>query len=122
MIKVGVDLVEIKRIEKSLRNKRFLKNIFSTKEYEELKTRNFKAQSVAANFCAKEAFLKSIGKGLGYIKLNKIELLRNSSGEPYLKINDDKFSSMSDRKINFSVSITHTKEYALATVIADFGD
>lgn len=120
MIKVGVDLVEIKRIKNSLKNKRFIREIFGENEFLELENRNFNPQSVAANFCAKEAFLKSIGKGLGFIKLKKIELLRKESGEPYLKINDDKFLMEYGKKINFSISITHTKEYALATVVAEY--
>ena len=119
MIKVGTDLVEIERIKKSIKNERFMKRIFSTRELEELKVKGFKVQSVAANFCAKEAFLKSIGKGLGYMKLNKIELLRKNSGEPYLLISDDNFNNKY-KKASFSISITHTKEYALATVVAEF--
>ena len=120
LIKVVVDLVEIKRIKNSLKNKRFIREIFGENEFLELENRNFNPQSVAANFCAKEAFLKSIGKGLGFIKLKKIELLRKESGEPYLKINDDKFLMEYGKKINFSISITHTKEYALATVVAEY--
>ena len=116
MIKIGTDLVEIKRIEKSLKNKLFIKRIFSEREQTQLALKNFKPESVAANFCAKEAVLKSLGLGLGAIKLSKIELLRKKSGEPYITINDEKFLSTFNKKIEFTVSVTHTKSYALATV------
>lgn len=119
LISVGTDLVEIKRIEKSMKRVGFLKRILGDSEYLELKNRNFPIQSVAANFCAKEAFLKSVGKGLGDIDLRNIEVLRKKSGQPYFKITD---LDCIDQNIKFSVSISHTKEYALAFVVAEHGD
>lgn len=120
LIKVGVDIVEIKRIKRSISKERFLNRIFSKREYDDFKKRKFKAESIAANFCAKEAFLKSIGKGLGFMSLNKIELLRKESGEPYLIISDEEVLYKYFKNVNFSVSVSHTKEYAIATVIAEF--
>ncbi|MDQ5983490.1 MAG: Holo-[acyl-carrier-protein] synthase [Eubacteriales bacterium SKADARSKE-1] len=119
MISVGTDLIEIKRIEKSIKRAGFLKRILGNAEYLELKNRNFPIQSVAANFCAKEAFLKSVGKGLGEVDLRSIEVLREKSGKPYFKLTNINWL---DKSINFSVSITHTKEYALAFVVAEHGN
>ena len=86
MPSVGIDLIEIDRIKNSMKRGSFLKRIFGKNEYTELEKRNFLPQSVAVNFCAKEAFLKAIGKGLGEIDLAEIELLRKKSGQPYLKL------------------------------------
>lgn len=119
MISVGTDLIEIKRIEKSMERPGFLKRILGSAEYLELKNRDFPIQSVAANFCAKEAFLKSIEKGLGDIDLRNIEVLREKSGKPYFKLTNINWL---DKGIEFSVSITHTKEYALAFVVAEHGN
>lgn len=116
MISVGTDLIEIKRIEKSIKRPGFLKRILGDTEYLELKNRDFPAQSVAANFCAKEAFLKSVGKGLFDIDLRNIEVLREKSGKPYFKLTNMNWLT---ENIKFSVSITHTKEYALAFVVAE---
>ena len=57
MIFSGIDLVEIERIEKSLKNPRFLEKYFGEAERAELEKKNFKPESVAACFAAKEALL-----------------------------------------------------------------
>ncbi|MBQ4156022.1 MAG: 4'-phosphopantetheinyl transferase superfamily protein [Clostridia bacterium] len=73
MVLTGIDLVEIKRIEKSLKNERFLKEYFGERERQELAKKNFRPESVAACFAAKEAFLKVIKQGFAaqnFAKLN----------------------------------------------------
>lgn len=110
-------MVEIPRIEKSMKNKNFLKFILGPKEYEQLEKRTFPAKSVAANFCAKEAFLKSLGLGLGKIKLKSIQILRDDKGKPYFFLTDDAFDYSKKNNLKFSVSLTHTKIYASAVVI-----
>lgn len=117
MISVGTDMVEISRIEKSIKNDKFLKFILGEKEYTELQKRNFPPKSVAANFCAKEAFLKSLGMGLGKIKLKSIQILRDDSGKPYFFLTDEALDFAEKNELKFSVSLTHTKVYASAVVI-----
>lgn len=118
MILVGIDSIEIERIKNSLKNPRFLKKYYGKEEFSQLKERNFPIQSVAANFCAKEAFLKVFGKGLFDIELSKIELLREKSGKPYLKLNNIDFLQ-NFSKVNFSVSVTHTKSIATVVIVAE---
>ena len=69
----------------------FFAEVFWKRRILQLEKRNFKPESVAANFCAKEAFLKTFGKGLGDVELSKIQLLREASGKPYLKVNNVDF-------------------------------
>ena len=118
MILVGIDSIEIERIKKSMTNTRFLQRFFGKDEFLQLEKRNFKPESVAANFCAKEAFLKTFGKGLGDVELSKIQLLRDAGGKPYLKVNNVDFLEKYS-KINFSVSVTHTREVATVIVLAE---
>jgi len=118
MILVGIDSIEIERIKNSIKNPRFLKKYYGKNEIEQLEERNFPPQSVAANFCAKEAFLKVFGKGLGTVELSKIELLRERSGKPYLKLNNIDFLK-NYSKINFSVSVTHTKDIVTVVIVAE---
>ena len=115
---VGIDLIEINRIKKSMQRESFLKRILGEDEYIELEKRKFPIQSVAANFCAKEAFLKSLGKGLSFCNLNNIEILRKQSGEPYLKLSGKALKYSQENNLDFSISLTHTKEYACAVVIS----
>ncbi len=118
MILVGIDSIEIERIKKSMLNHKFLEKYFGEIEYLQLKERNFPAQSVAANFCAKEAFLKAFGKGLGEVALKKIELLRKTSGQPYLNLASIPFLE-EFTEVNFSVSVTHTRQIATVIVLAE---
>lgn len=110
-------MVEIARIEKSMKNDKFLKFIMGEREYLQLKERGFPSKSVAANFCAKEALLKSLGFGFGKIKLKNIQILRDEFGKPYIFLTDDALTYAEKNKLKFSVSLTHTKIYASAVVI-----
>ncbi len=118
MHSIGIDLIEIHRIKNSINRPNFLNKILGENEYSQLKQRKFSAQSVAVNFCAKEAFLKSLGKGLGDFKLTEIELLREKSGQPYLSFNGKALEFVNAENIKFSVSATHTENYASVVVLA----
>lgn len=113
---VGTDLLEIKRMKHSLENPRFLCRVFGEQERRELEARRTPLQSAAACFCAKEAFSKVLGTGVRGFSLTEVELLHRENGAPYL--------SLSGRArqlavgLSFSVSITHSDEYALAVVVA----
>lgn len=118
MLSVGIDLIEIDRIKKSMKNPRFLKKILGATEYSQLQKRGFPFQSVAANFAAKEAFSKAVGTGISGFNLSDVELLRNDNGSPYLKLSGKALNIKNELKYEFSTSITHTKNYASAVVIA----
>ena len=118
MFSVGIDLIEIDRIKNSMSHKSFLEKILGEVEYLELKEKKFIPQSVAVNFCAKEAFLKSLGKGLGEFKLSEIELLRKKNGQPYLKLSGEALKFAKKENLHFSVSATHTQKYASVIILA----
>jgi holo-[acyl-carrier-protein] synthase len=117
MLLVGIDLVEINRLEKSMKNPRFCGRVLGVAEYSQLKMRGFPVQSVAASFCAKEAFSKALGTGLRGFSLNEVELLRGSDGKPTLNLSGRALKIALVCKLQFSVSVTHTREYAAAVVI-----
>lgn len=114
---VGIDMIEISRIKKCMQNKNFLKYILGKDEYKQLENRDFPVQSVAANFCVKEAFAKAVGKGMFYLGIKNIQALRDSLGKPYLKISGKAKKIADIKNLKFSISITHTKEYASAVVV-----
>jgi hydroxyethylthiazole kinase-like uncharacterized protein yjeF len=114
MLLVGTDLVEIARIKKSMRNPRFCSQILGDTEYEQLARRGFPVQSVAASFCAKEAFSKAVGTGLGGFRLREAEMLRTPGGPKLLL--SGKAAELAGRT-RFSVSVTHTSTTAAATVV-----
>lgn len=113
MISVGTDLIEIKRISNSMKNPSFLKHILGKDE-----KKGFPEQSVAVNFCAKEAFAKALGTGIRDFQLREVELLRDENGMPYFKFSGNALKIISKMDLKFSVSATHTKEYASVVVVA----
>lgn len=114
MIKgIGLDIVEISRIQKANdMSSKFKERILTPRElalFKELKTRR-QLEFLAGRFSAKEAYSKANGTGLGrYCKLQDIEVLPNENGQPILYFKKE--------KINGFVSITHSKEYAAAQVV-----
>lgn len=114
MLSVGIDLVEIERIKKSMENPRFCRRVLGPAEFAQLAQRGFPVQSVAASFCAKEAFAKALGTGVRGFWLTEVELLRAENGKPELKLSGSALKLARGR--TFSVSVTHTRAYAAAVV------
>lgn len=117
MYSIGIDMIEISRIKKSMQRPNFLNFILGEKEFEELKLRKFPFQSVAANFAAKEAFAKSIGLGFKGFKIKEVEVLRESSGKPIFYFTGNAKKIVEENNYDFSVSLTHTYDLASAVVI-----
>ncbi|HEX2985834.1 MAG TPA: holo-ACP synthase [Caproiciproducens sp.] len=109
--------MEINRIKKSMENPRFCHRVLGPAEYAQLELRGFPIQSVAASFSAKEAFSKALGVGLRGFSMNEVELIRQENGKPELSLSGNALGIAQERKLQFSVSITHTRNYAAAVVI-----
>lgn len=117
-IKTGIDLVEVDRIRKSIRNPRFLTRVFSEKERAFLEQKGFPVQSIAAGYAAKEAFAKALGTGVRGFWLSEVSVLRGEAGEPYLEFSGKAEKLVCRDHYRFSVSLTHTDAYAAAVVVA----
>lgn len=116
MIKTGIDLVEISRIQKSMENPRFLTRVFSEEELEYFQQKGaHKIESAAANFAAKEAFSKALGTGVRGFSLREVSVLRDKLGAPFLSLS--KKAAQLAQGYEISLSLTHTAHYASAVVI-----
>jgi len=115
---IGIDLIEIERIEKSMAKTRFLTRFFGEHEISEYRARGERSSYIAANFCAKEAFSKAIGTGIRSFALKEVELLRDSLGKPHLVFSGRAAKLVEDMGLAFEASVTHTKRYAAVVVIA----
>lgn len=118
----GIDLLEIGRMRKSMQSAHFLERVFSPQERELLAARGMSAQTAAANFCAKEAFAKSLGTGVRGFALCEAALLRDALGKPYFVFSGAAKRLVESRALRFSVSVTHTREYAAAFVVCYSND
>lgn len=116
MYTVGIDIVDIERIEKSASNGRFLSRVFSKKELDFFSAKKNPFPSMAGSWAAKEAFSKSLGTGLNGFSLNEVSVMRDENGKPFLELSGKALEIAKD--LSFSVSISHTAALATAVVIA----
>lgn len=117
MLTTGIDLISINRIEKSLANPRFLTRVFSVGEIEMFRERGCPAQTIAANFAAKEAFSKALGTGVHGFRWNEVSVLRDSLGKPYFLLEGRAKYLAEQSGLRFSVSLSHTDDTAAAFVV-----
>ncbi|MBS4041624.1 MAG: holo-ACP synthase [Flavobacteriales bacterium] len=121
MIKgTGIDIIEIKRIEAAIsKGNGFIERIFNESEINSLKEKGFKASSIAGFFAAKEACLKALGTGLRSMKWKDIEICNDGLGKPYIILhNSAREIAYSQNISEILLSISHSREYAVAQAIA----
>ena len=83
----GVDIVENKRINKLIDNRKFIKRVFTNKEIRSSKNIKNKTNYYAKRFAAKEAFVKALGTGFrNNINFSDIEVINNKLGKPKINI------------------------------------
>jgi holo-[acyl-carrier protein] synthase len=125
IVGVGADLIEVERIQKALEDPqigtRFRSRVFTEKEIEycEKKHRG-RYESYAGRFAAKEAVMKALGRGWGSkVSWIEIEVARAQSGKPDIVLHGK--TGLFAEKLGIRrwvLSITHTRGYGLAYVIA----
>ncbi|MGE5630394.1 MAG: holo-ACP synthase [Caulobacteraceae bacterium] len=118
---IGTDIIEIKRVKKAIaRNPKFIERIFTEQEIEYYRKRNMNAEHIAAGFSAKEAVLKALGTGLNRFKWKDIEILRCSIGKPVVHLNGGIKDFVEENSIGIiHVTISHSKDFATATAVAE---
>jgi holo-[acyl-carrier protein] synthase len=121
ILKTGIDIIEIRRIQAALdrHGERFLKRVFSDQEILECRGR---AEALAVRFAAKEAASKALGTGIGPISWREIETLHQGSGEPYLVLHGSAEKIAQELGLAvWAVSLSHSRENAIAVVVATSG-
>lgn len=110
MKSLGVDIVEIERIDKIIKEfgDLFLKKVYSDEEIKYCKSKAKPSQHFAARFAAKEAIAKALGTGFrNSLMLKDIEVRNDENGKPHVYFKGEK----DDR---FLISISHSANYVVA--------
>jgi holo-[acyl-carrier protein] synthase len=117
-VAVGVDIIEIARIERTLADfgERFLRRVYTERERDRYRSR---IPELAARFAAKEATSKALGTGIRGIRWREMEVLSNRRGKPVLVLH----GGAADRAaalglVAFDISLTHSRTEAMAFVVA----
>jgi len=118
MVRTGVDIIEVERIRRASarHGQRFYDRFFTQAEQNYCGTRQ---EAYAARFAAKEAVAKALGTGIGVIGWTDIEIVNDSNGMPELKLHGAA-ATLSEELglVEWSISLSHTHEQAIASVVA----
>ena len=116
-VSVGVDVIEIERVAATLARfgDRFLERVFTEGETAYCRGR---APQLAARFAAKEAVMKALGTGTRGVGWREVEVTRKRTGEPGITLHGraaERAASLGIDRI--AVSLSHSRHYAVASVI-----
>ena len=119
---IGVDIVENRRIQKSIKNPLFKKRIYTSKELKQSYTANNKVGYFSKRFAAKEAFSKALGTGFRMnLNFKDIEVINDKMGKPYYvknkKITKIVKQNFKIKNFQFFLSISDEKNYSTAFAI-----
>jgi len=121
----GIDMVEIERIDRSVERygKRFLDRVYTGAEQAYCLRKRKAGESLAARFAAKEAGAKALGTGISFgVNWLEIEVVREPSGKPTVRFHGRAAQIAARLGVaRAALSITHTGELALASVVLEDG-
>ncbi len=116
---IGVDIIETERVARSIARfgDRFLKRVYTDRE---LAYCNGRINSLAARWAAKEATAKALGTGIGAMSWREIEVVSQLNQRPALQLHGAAADLAAQLGLSgFAVSLSHTKNYAIAFVVGE---
>jgi holo-[acyl-carrier protein] synthase len=110
MDSLGIDIIEIRRVEAAAKRPQFVQRIFTERERASFGSHPRRiAEEMAGKFAAKEATIKVLGRRTIW---KEIEVLNAPSGKPYIVLHG-RCAEIADGR-TVVVSITHSKDFAAA--------
>ena len=118
---IGIDAVQISRMEKWANNTVLLERFFDNREILVIRDRGKDMiRSLASHFAAKEAFGKALGTGIMGLTLKDIMILSRKNERPILHVEGSALEAMKISGANkVHVSLTHDGDLALAFVVLE---
>jgi len=120
-VSVGVDIVEIERIARTLARfgERFLRRVYTEAEIAYCRG---KPSRLAARFAAKEAVAKALGVGVFWhegVYWRDVEVIRDHRGKPGVRLHGGALERAQQEGLtNWALSLSHSREYAVAMAVA----
>jgi holo-[acyl-carrier protein] synthase len=119
---IGVDIIDNKRIKKSIKNNKFKNRIYSANELKLSSLSINKTSFFSKRFAAKEAFAKALGTGFrNSLNFKDIEVINDELGKPYYaknrKITKLIQKNFNVKNFNCFLSISDEKDYSTAFAI-----
>jgi holo-[acyl-carrier protein] synthase len=120
-VSVGVDIIEIERIARTLARfgERFLRRVYTEAEIAYCRG---KPSRLAARFAAKEAVAKALGVGIFWregVYWRDVEVTRDHRGKPGICLHGSALERAQQEMLSgWALSLSHSREYAVAMVVA----
>ena len=119
---IGTDIIETQRIGKMVaRGRPYLATVFSDREIDYCECKARKSQHYAVRYAAKEAALKALGIGWrDGLAFRDIEVIDDEQGNPQIFVHGKVKELFEHHGIKrTSVSLSHSRESAIAVVILE---
>jgi holo-[acyl-carrier protein] synthase len=116
---IGIDIIEIARIERAIEHweERFLHRVYTEPE---LRLCRKKPSRLAGHFAGKEAVMKALGTGTKGISWREIEILAEPGGKPLVHLYGKAQEKADDLGLDkLAISLSHSREYAIAFVTGE---
>jgi len=117
MMRSGVDLIEVERIDLAIlrHGDRFFSRFFTEQE---LIDSGGSTPALAARFAAKEAVSKALGTGIGDVGWKEIEIVTGNRRQPVLRLHGRAWRLATDQGLrDWTISLSHTHEHAIAVAV-----
>jgi holo-[acyl-carrier protein] synthase len=121
VIGVGVDIVEVERIERAITRwgEAFVRRVYTAREVERSAARFVVGPRLAARFAAKEAVMKALGVGWRELSWQEIEIANDPDGRPVVHLHGAARRIAAERGVReVLLGISHTHEHAVANAVA----
>jgi holo-[acyl-carrier protein] synthase len=109
---IGIDIEEVGRFEKFLKDKNRLERLFSKDEIDYCLGKKNASQHLAARFAAKEAVWKALAPKNQKLLISDISIKNDNHGKPQVYIKGKRLKTI-------DISLTHTKKYAATVAITN---
>lgn len=120
---IGNDLIDIRRIEKTLERfgERFINRLYTDMEQKKSERRHQRAASYAKRFAAKEACSKALGTGLRQgVFWRDMGVINMPSGKPTMQLTNGalaRLEKMTPEGMSAQIDLTITDDFPLAQAI-----
>lgn len=122
MIKgVGIDIVDVARMEERIRRHSFIDRVFTRPEIEGCQDVNRSAECFAGKFAVKEAFMKAIGAGIRQgLWFKDVEVINDPNGAPHIETSGKASELRQELEVeSIHISICHSGGLAIGLVILE---
>ncbi|HKE05686.1 MAG TPA: holo-ACP synthase [Blastocatellia bacterium] len=121
---IGVDIVEISRLERAIGEyrDRFVNRVFTEREIEYCERVARKAERYATRFAAKEAARKALGAAtpIAALSWHDVEIISSTEGAPQLQFHGRAAELVEKLKIvRAHISLSHEQDQAVAFVVLE---